>query len=80
MTTATVDSVSWRVLAACADTDPEIFFPLNSRSNEIERAMQICYRCPVRERCLDDTLSLPSPMLHVGMVAGGRYFPTRSNT
>ena len=76
----TVDSINWRLAAACADVDPEMFFPLNSRSQDIERAIQVCYRCPVRTQCLDDTLTLPLPMLHVGMVAGGRYFPTRSNT
>lgn len=84
MTTTTLeplDSINWRQAAACADTDPELFFP--NRSNaaaQADEAIRVCYRCPVRQPCLAEALAMPPHRLHVGMVAGGRYFPNRSNT
>jgi WhiB family redox-sensing transcriptional regulator len=36
---------------ACADTDPEIFFP--GRAGSAREALDLCNRCPYRQPCLD---------------------------
>lgn len=41
----------WRDHAACADADPDLFFP--SRGESIGEALSYCRRCPVRDACLD---------------------------
>ena len=46
---------SWMRSAACADADPEIFFPKTSRQPATE-ATQICSGCPVKARCLEYSL------------------------
>lgn len=58
--TAGVDAVLAEVVeldttSACADLDPEIFFPLISGS-AVEHAKRICRPCPVRIRCLQFAL------------------------
>ncbi len=51
--------------AACADHDPELFFPLGEfgrpgpqpkHDPEVERARAVCARCPLREPCLQGAL------------------------
>lgn len=44
----------WHKVAACAETDPELFFPVTGRLTAA--AEMICRRCPVRTDCLDDAL------------------------
>lgn len=44
-------ALTWRKRAACADVDPELFFPL--LEDPARRAKAICARCPVREACLN---------------------------
>ncbi len=39
---------------ACADVDPELFFPGRGEPNDA--AMAVCRRCKVREACLEDAL------------------------
>ena len=77
-----IGSATWRRYAACADVDPELFFPLNSRSQDIPRAVSICRHCPVKAHCLAETEALPPHRRFVGMIAGGNYYqqhyPTRS--
>lgn len=41
---------NWRDNAACANTDPDAFFPQKSRSGN--DAKRVCATCPVREQCL----------------------------
>jgi len=51
---------NWRVLAACRNADPELFFPEGAAGPALEtaeRAKRICRACPVRARCLDWALS-----------------------
>jgi WhiB family redox-sensing transcriptional regulator len=46
---------TWRDVAACRDHDPELFFPIGAAGpalDQVERAKQVCQRCPVREPCL----------------------------
>jgi WhiB family transcriptional regulator, redox-sensing transcriptional regulator len=45
----------WRELAACRDTDLDVFFPESGES--AEPARQVCARCPVRQPCLDYAIS-----------------------
>jgi WhiB family redox-sensing transcriptional regulator len=44
----------WILGAACAETDPEAFFPDNGGS--MDRVKAVCGRCDVRERCLTEAL------------------------
>ena len=46
---------SWMRSAACADADPEIFFPTISRQPATE-AKQTCSGCPVQAECLEYSL------------------------
>ena len=47
---------TWRRLAVCRDTDPELFFPIGTTGQallQITRAKQVCCDCPVKDDCLD---------------------------
>lgn len=47
----------WQDYAACAETDPELFFAdANGGSAVYEHARVICARCPVRLECLQYAL------------------------
>ncbi|MFI6039474.1 WhiB family transcriptional regulator [Streptomyces sp. NPDC051315] len=46
--------MNWRELAACRSEDPELFFPVTEDGAslpQIERARQVCRRCPVLHEC-----------------------------
>ena len=47
--------IDWRELAACRDSDPDIFFPVGTTGlavSMIDRATAICSSCTVLEECL----------------------------
>ncbi|ABM10338.1 WhiB family transcriptional regulator [Paenarthrobacter aurescens] len=47
---------AWWSAAACADEDPDLFFPIGTRGParaQFEEARVICLSCPVRTRCLE---------------------------
>ncbi len=49
----------WRELAACRDTDPDLFFPVGTTGpaiEQIESAKRVCNECEVREPCLEFAL------------------------
>jgi hypothetical protein len=48
----------WRLRAACAGADPEVFLPDRGASHE--EPMSYCRRCEVRCECLDAALDLGS--------------------
>ena len=50
-----VDSHAWRVLALCAQTDPEAFFP--EKGGSTREAKRVCLSCEVRVKCLDWALA-----------------------
>jgi len=53
------DDRKWRRLAACADMDPDAFFPVGSTGiavDQIAAAKEVCHRCPVRLACLQFAL------------------------
>ena len=48
-----------RPRAACADEDPELFFPIGDTGPallQIEEAKAVCRRCPLMESCLQGAL------------------------
>jgi len=47
-------SDDWEKQAACAVSDPELFFP--NPSEPADEAKRICARCPVSEQCLEKAL------------------------
>ncbi|MBT2388861.1 WhiB family transcriptional regulator [Streptomyces maoxianensis] len=52
--------MEWLQEAACRDEDPDLFFPVSttgSGADQIDRAKQVCRRCPVADQCLDLALS-----------------------
>ena len=56
---AGVEDRSWRRLAACADLDPGVFFPVGTTGAavvQIASAKAVCHRCPVRLACLQFAL------------------------
>jgi WhiB family redox-sensing transcriptional regulator len=48
---------SWVDAAACADADPELFFP--ERNSYAREAKAICAECPVLEACRDYAMRSP---------------------
>ena len=46
----------WRDQAACADVNPDLFFPVGVTGPaipQIARAKAVCAQCPVRSECLE---------------------------
>lgn len=39
--------------ASCAETDPELFFPLGNQPIAFEEAANVCFTCPVKAACLE---------------------------
>lgn len=39
--------------AACGDEDPELFFPEKNETAKGNKAIMICFSCPVRRECED---------------------------
>ncbi|GAB7005872.1 hypothetical protein JCM18899A_33450 [Nocardioides sp. AN3] len=51
-------AASWTERAACAHTDPEIFFSLDAGSMALARS--VCRSCPVQPDCLAASLTSPA--------------------
>ncbi|GHB35427.1 MULTISPECIES: WhiB family transcriptional regulator [Streptomyces] len=52
--------MEWLRRAACAEEDPELFFPVGSvgpARHDIAAAKRVCARCPVTGQCLAWALS-----------------------
>ncbi|MFF6992940.1 WhiB family transcriptional regulator [Streptomyces sp. NPDC010273] len=48
--------MEWARRAACADEDPELFFPLSSTGPALRQeraAKRVCLHCPVIRQCLN---------------------------
>lgn len=45
----------WQPEARCRDVDPDLFFDYGSSTSR-EQAKAICWRCPVRQFCLDEVM------------------------
>ncbi|MEV5886539.1 WhiB family transcriptional regulator [Streptomyces sp. NPDC052020] len=51
--------MEWLRRAACADEDPELFFPVGTTGpalRDIDAAKKVCARCPVTAECLEFAL------------------------
>ena len=58
--TAAWDAEDWRSVAACRDTNPEMFFPVGSTGpaiSQIEAAKAICRSCDAQAPCLEFALA-----------------------
>lgn len=52
--------LSWRGVAACRDTSPELFFPIGTTGQAVEQiaaAKAVCMSCPSQVPCLEFALS-----------------------
>ena len=50
----------WREIAACRDSEPNLFFPIGTTGpaiDQIEAAKVVCVDCSVREECLNYALA-----------------------
>jgi WhiB family redox-sensing transcriptional regulator len=50
---------TWRDVALCRDTDPELFFPVGTTGNAlvaIDSAKRVCEQCKVTRECLEFAL------------------------
>ena len=47
--------MGWQNLAACAEVDPELFFPESARASS--GVKKFCAGCPVSDECLTVALS-----------------------
>jgi len=61
----------WRLNAACAHADPELFFPDPGQAPQAAAAKAICASCAVRGPCLEQALHGPQASQdHTGIFAG----------
>jgi WhiB family transcriptional regulator, redox-sensing transcriptional regulator len=61
----------WRLDAACADVDPELFFPETGQVPQAAQAKAVCAGCGVRGLCLEAALHGPQAREdHAGIFAG----------
>lgn len=62
----------WHKLAACAGSDPEIFYPLDldPTGPAVAAARRVCAGCPVRTACLADVMASEDPARRWGITAG----------
>lgn len=61
---------AWTAQALCAKVgSPEDWSPHPSDTDTTAAAVEVCERCPVRERCLEDAMALPR--LAEGTIRGG---------
>lgn len=55
-TTFAAPGRDWRYSAACAEVDPELFFPARAENRplaQVAEAKKVCAGCPVSQQCLD---------------------------
>lgn len=58
--TLSAENDDWRSLAACRDTDPDLFFPVGTTGpaiEQIENAKKVCMTCEARQPCLEFALT-----------------------
>src|SRR5208283_5003800 len=54
------DLDDWRKVAACRNTEPDLFFPVGTTGpavEQIESAKRVCRSCEAQEPCLDFALA-----------------------
>ena len=58
--TISMENDGWRDLAACRDTEPDLFFPVGTTGPaivQIESAKKVCMECESRQPCLEFALT-----------------------
>ena len=65
----------WTRDAACATTDPDMFFPHPSDVEGVRAAKRICAQCPVAADCL--AFAARSPRQEHGIWGGKSFHKTR---
>ncbi|MEU5660144.1 WhiB family transcriptional regulator [Streptomyces sp. NPDC047737] len=53
------ETTDWRLLSACRDEDPELFFPTTAEDRE--KAKRVCAGCPVVLQCRDLAANFQAP-------------------
>ena len=56
----TLANDDWRSVAACQDTDPDLFFPVGTTGpaiEQIDNAKAVCATCEVKQPCLEFALT-----------------------
>lgn len=51
--------IEWRELAACKDSEPNLFFPIGTTGPAVEQiaeAKMVCMSCSIQEECLQYAL------------------------
>ena len=54
------DAEDWRRLAACRNTEPDLFFPVGTTGpavDQIKSAKRVCESCPAMSACLEFALA-----------------------
>jgi WhiB family redox-sensing transcriptional regulator len=54
-----IEDDDWRDVAACRDTNPDLFFPVGTTGpaiEQIEQAKAVCRECPAQVPCLEFAL------------------------
>jgi WhiB family redox-sensing transcriptional regulator len=54
-----IETDDWRDVAACRDTNPDLFFPVGTTGPAIEQIAQakaVCGECPAQSACLEFAL------------------------
>lgn len=71
-TTITTTGAGWQASARCAQTDPEVFYPLNLNPHgpAVAAARLVCAGCPVQASCLLDVMAGEDPARRWGITAG----------
>lgn len=54
----TSQGTSWQDRALCAEVDPDLFFP--ARGGDHVTPARVCFRCEVRQECLDYAMEVES--------------------
>ena len=78
---ATPQNADWRLLAACRNSDPALFFPIGTTGPAVEQirsAKAVCGQCPARQPCLDFAMSTRPGLRRVGRYDRGRAAPAAS--
>jgi WhiB family redox-sensing transcriptional regulator len=58
--TLALQNDDWRAVAACRDTDPDLFFPVGTTGpaiEQIENAKAVCHECEAKQPCLEFALT-----------------------
>lgn len=75
--TITRAPLTWRTLAACRETDPELFYPTNEQGTlgsacAALAAKRVCAGCDVRRACLDWAMDVQDSFGILGGLSSGQ--------